>query len=325
MLHAHPRIAIPPETRHLLEVYRRRERWGDLRQDDNHEKLARFIVRHRKFPDLKLDKAATRRKIVQGPPTVGSALGIVLEEYAARFGKPRWGDKRPLYLNHLPVIFALFPDAQVIHIIRDGRACVASLKRMPWFHGGAIQATSRWVQSMRMGDRARRTYRPDQYFELQYEQLVADPRAELTRLCTFLGEDFAETMLEPSEVAPEAVPDRKAWHANTHGAVSTAPVKAWERELERWEVAVFEALGRRWLRRYGYPLTTSRRQAPPHRLAMATVHLLKRERSVFMDNRNDGKRAKRYAHPVAAQLTRGQRALAEQRGELLPAPNPPVS
>src|SRR5688572_33499072 len=106
MLHAHPRMAIPPETRHLLDVYRDRDRYGDLRQRANRERLADVLVTHPRFVDLGLDPQKTRASIVDGPGTLGSALGIVLREYSARFGKPRWGDKRPLYLNHLDVLLA---------------------------------------------------------------------------------------------------------------------------------------------------------------------------------------------------------------------------
>ena len=30
MLHAHPQIAVPPETRHVIELYDRRHEFGDL-------------------------------------------------------------------------------------------------------------------------------------------------------------------------------------------------------------------------------------------------------------------------------------------------------
>ncbi|WP_449066856.1 sulfotransferase, partial [Planomonospora algeriensis] len=72
-----------------------------------------------------LDAAEVTREIVDGPGTLGSALGIVLRAYAARFGKPRWGDKRPSYFKSVDVLLRLFPDAQFVHLIRDGRDCVA--------------------------------------------------------------------------------------------------------------------------------------------------------------------------------------------------------
>src|SRR3954467_7175876 len=134
MLHAHPRIAIPPENRFVLPAYYARHRFGDLRIKENRRQLARFITAPRgtKFRDLGLDRRATRKAIVSGPPTVGSALGIVLREYARRFDSPRWGDKRPAYYERLDVILRLFPDAHIVHLVRDPRDSIGSLKAVSW-------------------------------------------------------------------------------------------------------------------------------------------------------------------------------------------------
>ena len=315
MVHAHPRIAIPPETRHLLDLYLRHAEFGDLRERANRSAVADHILAERRFKDLKLDREQVRTAIEQGPPTMGSALGIVLQEYAHKFGKARWGDKRPLYINHLSAIFEMFPDAQIVHIIRDGRACVASLKRMPWWDGGSISAMSRWVQAMYIGSRARATLRPDQYHEISYEKLVADPQPQLEALCAFLGEPFAASMLEPREVA-HAVPKRKKHHANTRGEVSQAPVDAWRQELEEWEVAVFETVARKWLLRHGYELVSSPRKAPPQALARAVWNVVRRRADVARKQLQERRVARAATAPLAAQLTAGQRRLAAQRGEL---------
>ena len=315
MLHAHPRIAIPPENRFFLDVYKHRAKYGNLRKKANRAALAKFITKQKKYADMKVPAGVMREAIVSGPPTVGSALGIVFREYAALYGKPRWGDKRPLYLNHIPTLMTLFPDAQIVHIIRDGRDCVASLKRMPWWKTGSISAITRWVQSMNMGNRARRSLRPDQYYEFKYEDLVASPREELEKLCAFLGEEFHEAMLEPSRVAPDAVPEKKTWHVRTQEAVSTASVNKWAEQLEPWEVAVIETLGRRHFKRYGYPLSSDRHRPPPAKLAAAVRDLAEREFVTYRGRFNDRKRARSYRRPVASLLTSGQIALAQSNGD----------
>src|SRR5690242_15483743 len=94
MLHAHPRIAIPPETRFLLRAYAERGRYGDLGDPANRRRLAEWITTGKTaFADLGLDPTATVEEIVAAGPTLGSALGTVFRAYAERFGKPRWGDK----------------------------------------------------------------------------------------------------------------------------------------------------------------------------------------------------------------------------------------
>jgi hypothetical protein len=313
MLSAHPRLAIPPENRFMVEAWMQRDTFGDLKQRSNRVKLAKWIVRRRLFRDLGLERQAVRRAIVTGPPTIGSATGIVLREYARSKGKPRWGDKRPSYLKHLDWLLEMFPDAQIVHIVRDGRDCVASLKRMRWWRGGSLTAISRWVESMRQGERARSTLRPDQYYELQYEHLVADPRGELSKLCAFLGEEFAESMLEHHR-APDTAPKRKTWHARTSGAVTTTAVNQWAEQLEPWELAAIERVGRRHLRHYGYELSQAKGQ--PHKTAQAWLELRRRELGSWRVHRGDRQVAREYPYPVAAQLTAAQRRRAAERGEL---------
>src|SRR5437764_3463137 len=93
MLCAHPNIAIPPETRYLMGVYRSRLKFGDLRQREAREELARWIVSdpETRFRFLGLDGEQIVREIVDGPPTLGSARGIVLRAYSRKFCKSRWG------------------------------------------------------------------------------------------------------------------------------------------------------------------------------------------------------------------------------------------
>ena len=316
MLSAHPRMAIPPENRFVLDAWRARRTFGNLRKAEKRAELADWIIARPKFKDLKLDKAKVKQAIIEGPPTIGSALGIVLREYATANGKPRWGDKRPVYLNHLPWLLEMFPDAQFVHIIRDGRDCVASLKRMPWWTTGTIAAISRWVQSMNMGKRARNELRGDQYYELQYEHLVANPREELEKLCAFLGEDFAEIMLEHHRAVPDATPEYKKWHSRTSEAVSTKAMGQWAEQLEPWELAVMERVGGRYLQQYGYPLSENRPSAPLGKTAEALFDIARRELRVKRMRYRDAQRSKKYGRPVAAQLTSGQVRLAKERGEL---------
>jgi hypothetical protein len=253
MLHAHPRIAIPPETRFLLDAYDRRRSFGDLREEANRRRLGEWIVAPgHAFKDLGLRKARIVSEIAAGPPSVGSAVGIVFAAYARRFGKPRWGDKRPAYLMNVDTVLRLFPDAQLVHIVRDGRDCVASLKEAPWHSGGVYQAITSWNAGMDEARKAARRLGPDSWYELRYEQLVTDPVTELGRLCGYLGERYDSAMEVPSQVAAVAVPQRKIWHALTHGEVTARRVGSWVGRLDDAEIGLCEALMGNRLTAHGY-------------------------------------------------------------------------
>jgi len=264
MLHAHPRIAIPPETRFVLAAYRERREFGDLSIADNRRALARRIVdrRETRFCDLGLDAEEVVERIAAAPGTLGSVLGTIFQQYAARFGKPRWGDKRPAYVHNVDLLLRLFPDAQFVNIVRDGRDCVASLKEMSWHRKDIYATVASWARAVDDARRAARRLGPSQWHELRYEDLVADPHGKLTELCEYLGEDYDPAMAEPSAVAKVAVPSFKTWHARTHGAVTTERVQSWQTRLTEDEIALCEAaLGSR-LVAHGYELSGKLRPAP---------------------------------------------------------------
>ncbi|GAA2425727.1 sulfotransferase [Actinomadura vinacea] len=250
MLHSHPRIAIPAENRFLLAAYASRCDFGDLGDRNNRRALAEWITGREagRFTDLGLDAAEVAAEIVDGPPSLGSALDIVFRAYARRFGKSRWGDKRPGYFQHVDVLLRMFPDAQFIHLIRDGRDCVASLKAMPWFRQDVFHAVSMWREAIDVGRRMASRLGPDVYYELQYERLVADPVEELTSLCAFLGEDFHWEMTAPSDVARLLIPKQHRWH----DSIGTRRAGTWAGRLEPWEVGLAEAAFGERLIEYGY-------------------------------------------------------------------------
>jgi hypothetical protein len=304
MLHAHPAIAIPPENRFLLELYDHREQFGDLREPHNRRKVAQFIVKRRrsKLRDYGLNPDTTHQRIVQEGLTVGSAAAAVFRSYAARFGKRRWGDKRPAYIQRLDVVLRMFPDAQVIHIIRDGRDCVSSLKRMPWWDGGSMVAIWTWRAAIIKGRRARARLPGDAYIEVRYEDLVAAPTDELRRLCAFLGEDFDEAMLEPHVVTDVAVPERKVWHIRTAEAVDDSATQRWRHDLEPWELDLFEFVAARQMRLHGYELSRGRRPVPPLWPLIRFVKLnVLRNLARLRNQRRDAQRQQRYGQPVAVQ------------------------
>lgn len=299
MLHAHPRIAIPPETRFLVELYDRRLEFGDPRDPATRAAIADEIVSGHRFSRLGIEPETVRQRIVASPPTLGSMFAVVFEVFAARFGATRWGDKRPNYIRRLPVLLKLFPDAQIIHIVRDGRACVASLKRMPWWQHGVPAAAEKWVDAMQKADDARRGLRADQYHELRYEDLIADPERVLRHLCAFIDEDFEGSMLSPQEVA-DIIPDRRRWHRMTHQPITDRAVQRWEDDLTSGEVQLVEASAGRYLRRWGYELSEGVRPLPPVKGARQYA------RAAYERSMNDRRwavrealTARQYDHPVA--------------------------
>ncbi|WP_326635698.1 sulfotransferase [Streptosporangium sp. NBC_01755] len=311
MLHAHPRVAIPPETRFMVSTYQRRLQFGDLNDAEHRRELAEWVVdrRQTRFHELNLDRDEVLGQIVDGPPTLGSALGIVLRAYAARHGKPRWGDKRPSYFQYTDVLLRLFPDAQFVHLVRDGRDCVASLKEMPWYNGSVYSAVSAWAEAIDFARHGAPRLPEGSYHELRYEDLTAEPEAHLRRLCEFLGEDFHPAMCDPAAVAGIAVPARKTWHVRTHGEVTTARTGSWRERLDPGEISLCESVLGDRLETYGYELSGAPR--------IETSRLVSYERTAAKRKLARVKRVTfdrlmrlREPNPLGARLTSAQIVLA---------------
>ncbi|MET9382425.1 sulfotransferase [Streptomyces sp. NPDC002928] len=278
MLHAHPRIALPPETRFVLPAYEDRLRFGDLREPDNRAGLAQWITgrKETRFHELGLDAHSVAERIADAPPTLGSALGVPLQAYAERHGKVRWGDKRPAYALHVDAILRLFPDAQFVHLVRDGRDCVASLLGMPWWHRGFHEAVATWAQVMDVTRRYARRLGPDSWREVRYEDLLADPETQLRGICAYLGEEYAPETTEPHRLAGTAVPARKTWHQRTHGALDATRAGSWQQRLTPDQIRLCEAVLGERLVRNGYELSGAVRPDPAELLHYRRVEALRR-------------------------------------------------
>jgi hypothetical protein len=273
MLNAHPRIAIPPETRFLIPAYVHRARFGDLRKVRSRRRLARFVVDRpaSRAGRLGLAKDEARALVMAAPPTLGSALGALFAAYAEGFAKQRWGDKRPFYYSFVDELDRMFPQAQFVHVVRDGRACVASLKRAP-FDYDSERAMVTWLNAVVSCRQSARRLGSARYHELRYEDLVAEPEQELRRLCEFLGEDYDPAMTAPEEVVDAVVPSGFEQHRQIKAGVNTASVQKWREELAPEEVATFESAAGRQLRAFGYDLSAARRGPPASTARVRLAH-----------------------------------------------------
>lgn len=109
-----------------------------------------------------------------------------------------WGDKNPHYFapqfaDGLNTIRTLFPGARFIHIIRDGRDVVCSGMRGTWKNFENVHLM--WTSHVRQGRTLAQSLPVNQYFELRYEELVADDTVMARRVFDFLGIPFHRDVL----------------------------------------------------------------------------------------------------------------------------------
>ena len=259
MLDAHSAVAIPTET-HFL---------ADLPLGATREEFLRTVTEGATWPNLVLDKGAFTDAVRAIEPfSVGAGCRCFFQSYAALFGKKRWGDKTPRYRECMTTIQAALPEAHFIHIIRDGRDAALSYRGLWFGPGDAIAAQAKfWVSTIE----AARRQASDllHYRELRYEDLVAQPAAQLRLLCDYLGLPFEPAMLEYHRRAavrlaefkyvfgPDGVPlpDLKAFVA-IHSLTSAPPdarrAGRWRTEMPDADQRLYESIAGPLLRELGY-------------------------------------------------------------------------
>jgi hypothetical protein len=118
-------------------------------------------------------------------------LSTLMADVARRQGKPRWAEKTPGNIAHADRIWKAWPDAQIVHIIRDPRDVFASLvEAKKW--DSPDEFAERWISTIGRGLRlnAELNPSPKAYMAIRYEDLTAAPEKVMRGVIDFLGEPW---------------------------------------------------------------------------------------------------------------------------------------
>jgi hypothetical protein len=145
----------------------------------------------------------------------------------------------------------MFPDAQFIHVLRDGRDAAVSLFKVGVGPNNVYEAAVGWRKSVNTVWTFAERLSREQFFEVRYDRLLQDSVNAMTDVGRFLGVE------EPDMVgAASAQVLRDCIHGN--GAVN------WPTQLTQREIECFEAVAGAELQRGGFAPMAER---PPRRLS----------------------------------------------------------
>jgi hypothetical protein len=268
MLDSHPEMAIPPETGFLN--LRPKFWWrGDKLRERFFRALIAYPQQTPAWPDFEIPEEAFWEALLEITPfTIPEGYRAFYRLYAARFGKPRWGDKTPLYCLELNAVRRVLPEARFIHIIRDGRDAALSLRRMWFSPGWEIETQAAYWRECVLAARNAGLGRPD-YLEVRYEDLILKTRETLERVCAHVRLDYDDAMLSyytrtPARLRehkgrsrPDGAPLRTQEQRIRQQERTTKPpdpacVFAWKREMSTEERERFRLVAGDLLKDLGY-------------------------------------------------------------------------
>lgn len=257
MLNRHPQIAIPGETWYFESLEGMRDRIAEASESSWRRIVADTIENAATFPELGVTREQIEEELAQiTRGRWGDILAIANLAFARAEGKARWGDKTPGYVRFLPLIRREFPEAIIIHMIRDGRDVAASFLEQPFGPKSAIDAATYWKRDVERGMQDGAALFADQYMEVRYESLSSDPESVLRSVCERIGVEFHADLLDQGRAANKYVLPQHFWHEQSAKPVTTARIGRWRNRLSELDAQLFELEAGRLLKRLGYGLET---------------------------------------------------------------------
>jgi hypothetical protein len=171
----------------------------------------------------------------------------------ARSQKPVWLEKTPRNVGRFGFIKRHFRHAKLVHIVRDGRDVVCSLRRTPFARldharpdsvRAAVRCAIQWRSAVEAGIQMRGY---ENYYELKYEDLVSAPEQTLRPLLAFLGLPWEDEILEATSTN-----SNDADEINANSSVFDSSYGRWQRELSAAERPALGALIGPTLVKFGY-------------------------------------------------------------------------
>ena len=253
MLNRHSRLAVPHESKFIMAFYPRLAEYGPLSDHVNAARLLEDISQHKAVRDGGL--ICDRRSILAyDVASYRDLVEAIMSEKARAMGKIRWGDKTPYYISHIDELWTIFPEAKVVHLVRDGRDVVVSQRRMEWMSSNLARLAHDWWWKTTLCHKVG-SVRGNQFFmEIKYEHLVQEPEATIRKICEFLCEDYEPEMLEFNAGGREEVPEGSLkWHRSSVEAPDPSKLGRWRTELSRADRVIFEQNAGEALDLFDYP------------------------------------------------------------------------
>jgi hypothetical protein len=226
------------------------------------------------------------------PLVLRAAADFIMERDAAKEGKRIVGDKSPSSRIHGQAVrdlHAVYPDAKLVYIIRDGRDVLVSERfrnfveeskflsredkqivealrkdHTPFTNGSRSIFTETFIHRVARGwvtnvleteEEGRRLFGSN-YFTLRYEDMLERPLEEITRLWNFLGvEQIVDSLEKEIKAEMESNPDEQ-WQTKRNEGIASFLLKGhagnWERLFTARDKSLFKEIASEMLIKWKY-------------------------------------------------------------------------
>ena len=198
LMNAHPEVCGPAPVHLLRLLADHRHRFGDLTVDDHWDAFlnaAVDLLRTRLSP-WKTEWTPASLRAACPARTLAGLVRTVYEAEAEAHGATHLWVKTNHLHRYLPIVLGAFPEARIVHQVRDPRDQALSWKRSRELRGDAVRASGVWCadQTAAMGVHLQLEGTGRVVWH-RYEDLVDDPEPVLRRICAHVGLPYSPQML----------------------------------------------------------------------------------------------------------------------------------
>src|SRR3546814_3350191 len=108
------------------------------------------------------------------------------------------------YTPDIDIISRIFPDAKIVHLVRDGRDVVLSQRSIEWMSGNLPKLVLDWQWKTTIAHKVGAVL-GDDFLEVRYEDLVCRLQPVMNQICAFIAEPYDSGMLDLSEDAKDEI------------------------------------------------------------------------------------------------------------------------
>lgn len=194
-----------------------------------------------------VDKESFTQRFLETDRTERALFDLMMEVYAG--DRQIKGEKTPSHLYYVPVLLDWFPNARIVHTLRDPRAIYVSelrKKKLPQFAGSRHRRLQRvgllvpyillhvsltWLRVVQLHKRYQVLY-PNRYLLVRFEDLLSAPEQQLESLSHFLSVKLPPQLLDD-------LPSNSSWLARRQElGIDVAATDRWKGQIspraERW-------------------------------------------------------------------------------------------
>jgi len=255
-------------------------RFRGMRSAADRQELLKIWLSSKLFRVSGLDAQEISDRLLDECRCGGDFLRIVMEEIAGKQGVRRWADCTPDHLLYMEQIKRQIPDALFVHIVRDGRDVALSYVQqrwshpLPWDRDEALGVAGLyWEWIVRKGREQGKLLGAD-YREIRFEELIANPREELSKLGEFIDHNLDYDRIQRAGIGSVSQPN-SSFAGESPGAFN--PVDRWKAKMSSCEIVALEELIGDFLLELGYVVSSK----PGHGRSLRAQRLRKTYFALF--------------------------------------------